>query len=77
MKVDIVSKSIVYIHLFIVTLMAIVGFPQIIIYISLLWVTCGHMSIPLCEQQLDIQLPNIWNCRNLAGLNVLCPLFLK
>lgn len=38
MKLDVVSNGIVYMHLFLVALMTIAGFPPIVIYISLL---CG------------------------------------
>ena len=37
MKLDVVSNGIVYMHLFLVALMTIAGFPPIVIYISLLW----------------------------------------
>lgn len=54
MKVDNVSKGI---SLYVLVLscsdgilMVIAGFPQIIIYTSLLWGICGHLSIPLCER---------------------------
>ena len=71
MKVDIVSKGIVYIHLFIVALMAFAGFPQILIYTSLLWGVCGHMSIPLCEEQYDWELSSIWKYKHLVGISII------
>ena len=72
MKVDIISKGIVYMHLFIVALMAFAGFPQIMINTSLLWGFCGHMSIPLCEEKFDLELPSIWKYRNLVILGIVC-----
>ena len=73
--VDIVSKSIVYMHLFFVALMALAGFPQIVIYSSLIWGACGHMAIPLCEEQFDLKLPSIWEYKHLAGFGVVYTLF--
>ena len=70
MKIDIVSKGIVYMHLFIVALMAIAGVPQIMLYTSLFWGACGHMAIPLCEEQFDLELPSIWKYRHLLGLGL-------
>ena len=57
-------------HLFIVALMAIAGVPQIMLYTSLLWGACGYMSIPLCEELFDLELPNIWKYRHLFGLSI-------
>jgi len=68
MKVDIVSKGIVYMHMFFVALMAFAGLPQIVICTSLLWGVCGHMAIPLCEEQYYLQLPSIWKYKNFVGL---------
>ena len=68
--VDIVSKGIVYMHLFFVALMAFAGLPQIVIYSSLLWGFCGHMAIPLCEEQFDLILPTIWKYRHLLGFGI-------
>lgn len=76
MKLDIVSKGIVYMHLFIVALMAFAELPQIMIYTSLLWGASGHMSIPLCEEQFDLELPSIWKYRHLAGLGIIYTLIL-
>lgn len=76
MKVDIISKGIVYMHLFIVTMLALAGFPQIIIYTSLLWGACGHLAIPLCEEFLNLELPSIWKYRILIGLGMLYTLIL-
>lgn len=70
MKVDVVTKGNVYMHFFIVALMAMAGVPQILLYTSLLWGACGYMSIPLCEEQFDLVLPTIWEYRNLTGLGV-------
>ena len=70
MTVDIVSKGIVYMHLFIVALMAMAGVPQIMLHTSLLWGACGHLAIPLCEEQFDLELPSIWKYRHLLGLGV-------
>ena len=76
MMVDIVSKGIVYIHLFIVALMALVGLPQIVIYTSLLWGFCGHMAIPLCEELYYLELPSIWKYRHLIGLGIVYTIIL-
>ena len=70
MKVDIVSKGIVYMHLFLVALMAFAGFPQIMIYTSLLWGACGYMSIPLTEEDFYLEIPALWKYRHLLGLGV-------
>lgn len=70
MMVDIVSKGIVYVHLFLVAIMALAGFPHILIYTSLLWGACGHMAIPFCEEQFDLRLPSIWKYRHLTGIGV-------
>ena len=72
MKVDIVSKGIVYMHLFIVALMAIAGVPQIMLYTSLLWGACGHMAIPLCEEQFDLVLSSIWKYKHIIGFGLAC-----
>ena len=76
MKVDIVSKGIVYMHLFLVALMAFAGFPQIMINTSLLWGACGHLSIPLCEEHFDLELLSIWKYGNLIGLGMTYTLLL-
>lgn len=76
MMVDIVSKGIVYVHLFLVAIMALAGFPQILIYTSLLWGACGHMAIPLCEEQFELVLLNVWKYRHLAGFGVVYILLL-
>ena len=77
MMVDIVSKGIVYMHLFFVALMAFAGLPKIVIYTSLLWGACGHMAIPLCEEQYYLELPSIWKYRHLFGLGVVYTLLLN
>ena len=76
MMVDIVSKGIVYMHLFLVALMAMVGTPQILLYTSLLWGVCSYMSIPLCEEWYFIELPSIWKYRHLLGLGVVYTLLI-
>ena len=76
MMVDIVTKGIVYMHLFIVALMAMAGSPQILLYTSLLWGACGHMAIPLFEEFHNLELPSIWKYRILTGLGMLYTLIL-
>ena len=66
--VDIVSKGIVYIHLFLVAMMAIAGLPQILIYTSMLCGVSGYLSIPLCEEQIQLEPPIGWKYRHLLGL---------
>ena len=70
MVVDIVSKGIVYIHLLMVALMRMAGFPQIVIYTSLLWGFCGYMSILLTEDPFNLELPSIWKYRHLVSFGV-------
>ena len=70
MMVDIVSKGIVYIHLFLVALMAFAGTPRILLYTSLFWGACCYMSIPLCEEQYYIELLSLWKYRHLIGLGM-------
>ena len=76
MMVDIVSKGIVYMNFFIVVLMTVVGLPQIVIYTSLFWGACGHMAIPICEEQFDLELPSIWKYRHLIGLGIVYTIIL-
>ena len=47
MKLDVVSNGIVYMHLFLVALMTIAGFPPIVIYISLLWGAAATSDLSL------------------------------
>lgn len=75
MKVDIVSKGIVYMHLFVVALMSFAELPQIMIYTSLLWGACSHLAIPLCEEQIQLELPNTWKYRHLVGLGFIVLFF--
>ena len=70
MMVDIVSKGIVYMHMFFVALMAFTGTPRILLYTSLFWGFCAHMAIPLCEELSDMELPRIWKYRHLIGLGI-------
>ena len=76
MMVDIVSKGIVYMHLFIVALMAFVGVPQILLFTSLFWGGCSYMSIPLCEEWYFLELPSIWKYRHLFGLGIVFTILL-
>ena len=77
MTVDIISKGIVCIHMFLVMMMVFAGFPRILIYTSLWWGVSGCLSIPLCEEQFNLVLPNIWKYRHLLGLGLVYTLLLN
>lgn len=74
MKLDVVSNGIVYMHLFLVALMTIAGFPPIVIYISLLWGAAATWR-SLFEGQFVLELPNQWNYRNMIGLGIKIVIF--
>ena len=75
MTLDIITKGIPFLHLAIVTAMVFAGVPRIFSYTALVWGVCCYMSILLCEEQFDLELPCIWKYRCLIGLGTVSILF--
>ena len=75
MALDIVTKGIPYLHMAIVAVMVLAGVPRIFSYTALIWGACAIMSIPLTEEQFDLELPCIWKYRCLVGLGTVFILF--
>ena len=68
MTLDIVSKGIPYLHMVVVTTMVFAGVPRIYTFTSLMWIGCAIMSIPLTEEEIHLELPNLWRYRHLLAL---------
>ena len=68
MKLDVVTKGIPFFHMAVVAVMVLAGVPRIFTYTSLFWVYCTIMSIPLTEEELNIEVPPLWRYRHLLAL---------
>ncbi len=65
MTLDIVSKGIPYLHMVVVTVMVFAGVPRIYTFTSLIWIGCAIMSIPLTEEEINLELPPLWRYRHM------------
>lgn len=69
--VDINTKGIVCLHLFIVALMALVQVPHILLFSSLFWGVCCWFAIPITEEAYYIPIPSLWPYRVISSLGII------